>query len=113
VLPVVPVRSKRIQDYVESAGEEAVSHLRAVAEPLRGARLLHGSSTPFGGGVAELLHSHVPLLNDLGIETVWMVLEGTDEFYGDPQTAGRKRVRECFLSTRELDDLLRLLSELS
>ncbi|MGH2635825.1 MAG: glycosyltransferase [Actinomycetota bacterium] len=63
------------------AGEEAVERLRAVAEPLRGARVLHVNSTPFGGGVAELLHTHVPLLNDLGIRTTWSVIEGSDEFF--------------------------------
>ncbi len=81
MLPVVPVMARSVDDYVGAAGEDAVERLRAAAEPLRGARFLQVSSTPFGGGVAELLHSHVPLLNDLGIETVWMVLEGTDEFF--------------------------------
>jgi trehalose synthase len=81
VLPVVPVRPKRLDDYADPAGKDAVERLREAAEPLRGTRLLQVSSTPFGGGVAELLHTHVPLLNDLGIETTWMVIEGTDEFF--------------------------------
>jgi trehalose synthase len=75
------VRPRHLEDYAESAGRDAVERVRAAAEPLRGTRLLQVSSTPFGGGVAELLHSHVPLLNDLGIETTWMVIEGTDEFF--------------------------------
>lgn len=81
MLPVVPVQPRRLADYAEAAGEEAVERLRAAAEPLRGARVLQVNSTAFGGGVAELLHTHVPLLNDLGIETVWTVIEGTDEFF--------------------------------
>jgi trehalose synthase len=81
VLPVVPVRPKRIDDYAEAAGHEAVDRVCRAAEPLRGARLLQVSSTGFGGGVAELLHAHVPLLNDLGIETTWVVIEGSDEFF--------------------------------
>lgn len=81
MLPVVPVQPRRLVDYAEAAGEAAVERLRSVAEPLRGARLLQVNSTAFGGGVAELLHTHVPLLNDLGIETTWVVLEGTDDFY--------------------------------
>jgi trehalose synthase len=75
----VPPRS--VDDYAAAAGEEAVERLRAAAEPLRGARILQVNSTPFGGGVAELLQSHVPLLNDLGIPTTWSVIEGSDEFY--------------------------------
>ena len=81
VLPVVPVRPKRIDDYAEAAGHEAVDRVCRAAEPLRGTRLLQVSSTGFGGGVAELLHAHVPLLNDLGIETTWVVIEGSDEFF--------------------------------
>ncbi len=81
MLPVVPVQQRRLVDYAAAAGEEAVERLRAAAAPLRGARLLQVNSTAFGGGVAELLHTHVPLLNDLGIETTWVVLEGTDDFY--------------------------------
>jgi hypothetical protein len=65
----VPVRPKRIDDYAEAAGREAVDRVCRAAEHLRGARLLQVSRTGFGGGVAELLHAHVPLLNDLGVET--------------------------------------------
>jgi trehalose synthase len=81
VLPTVPVPEKHLDDYVEATGEEAVERLRAAAEPLRGARLLHVNSTAFGGGVAELLFTHVALMNDLGIETDWAVVEGTDEYF--------------------------------
>jgi trehalose synthase len=81
VLPVVPVQPRRLDDYARAAGEEAVERVRAAAEPLRGARLLQVNSTPFGGGVAELLHTHVPLLNELGVHTTWSVIEGTDEFF--------------------------------
>jgi trehalose synthase len=81
VLPVVPVRPKRIDDYADAAGREAVDRVRRAAEPLRGARLLQVSSTAFGGGVAELLHTHVPLLNDLGVDTTWVVIEGSDDFF--------------------------------
>jgi trehalose synthase len=81
VLPTVPVSPKRLEDYAESAGEEAVEHLRAAARPFQGARVLHLNSTAFGGGVAELLLSQVPLLEDLGIHTTWAVLEGSDDFF--------------------------------
>ncbi len=77
----MPVKPRSVADYAASAGEEAVERLRTAAEPLRGARVLEVNSTPFGGGVAELLHTHVPLLTDLGLETTWCVLEGSDEFF--------------------------------
>jgi trehalose synthase len=87
MLPLVPVRPKRLEDYVGSAGAEAVERLRAAAEPLRGLRLLQVNSTAFGGGVAELLRPHVALLNDLGIETRWVVLEGSEDFFAVTKAA--------------------------
>ncbi|MEP7033778.1 MAG: glycosyltransferase [Actinomycetota bacterium] len=81
MLATVPVPPKRLDDYVDSAGEEAVDRLREVARPLAGSRLLMINSTAFGGGVAELLFTQVALLQDLGIETTWAVLEGSDDYY--------------------------------
>ncbi|MGZ5291840.1 MAG: glycosyltransferase [Actinomycetota bacterium] len=81
MLPVVPVRPRHLSDYAAAAGDEAIDRLREAAVPLKGARLLQVNSTAFGGGVSELLHTHVPLLNDLGIETTWVLIEGSDEFY--------------------------------
>ncbi|HSL67281.1 MAG TPA: glycosyltransferase [Actinomycetota bacterium] len=77
----VPVSEKHVEDYREPAGDEAVDRLREAAEPLKGARLIHISSTSFGGGVAELLHTQVPLLKDLGLDADWQLIEGSEEFF--------------------------------
>jgi trehalose synthase len=81
MLPIVPVPPRRVEDFVEAAGEEAVERLRAAAEGLRGARVLHLNSTAFGGGVAELLFTQVALLADLGLDAFWQVIQGTDDFF--------------------------------
>jgi trehalose synthase len=82
VLRTVPVTDiRRVDDYREAAGDEAVDRLRKAAAPLRGARFVHVSSTSFGGGVAELLPTQVALLQDLGIQAEWQLLEGSDEFF--------------------------------
>jgi len=81
MLPTVPVQPIRLDDYREPAGDEAVDRLRKAAAPLEGARLLHLNSTAFGGGVAELLFTQVGLLQDLGIDVTWQVLEGSDDFF--------------------------------
>ncbi len=81
MLATVPVPAKRLQDYVQTAGADAVERLREAARPLEGARLLQLNSTAFGGGVAELLFTQIALLNDLGVQTTWAVLEGSDEYY--------------------------------
>jgi trehalose synthase len=81
VLATVPVPPKSVDDYAEAAGALAVERLRRAAEPLRGARVLMVNSTAFGGGVAELLFTQVALLQDLGIETTWGVLEGSEDYF--------------------------------
>ena len=43
--------------------------------------MLHVNATAYGGGVAELLATHVALLRDLGIEAEWQVIHGSDEFF--------------------------------
>jgi len=72
---------KRLEDYREPAGEEAVERLAQAAAPLKGSRMVHVSSTAFGGGVAELLYTHIALLQDLGIEAEWQLIDGSDEFF--------------------------------
>jgi trehalose synthase len=51
------------------------------AAALSDLRVAHINTTASGGGVAEILHSLVPLLNDVGVETDWLVMEAPDEFF--------------------------------
>jgi trehalose synthase len=81
VLPTVPVPPKRAVDYLETAGEEAVERLREAARPLAGCRALHVNSTAYGGGVAELLHAQIPLMNDLGVDSTWALMQGSDDYF--------------------------------
>ena len=81
MLERVPLLEKDLDAYVEFAGQETVDRIRALAEPLRGARILHVNATAYGGGVAELLATHVPLLQSLGIAAEWQVIHGSDEFF--------------------------------
>ncbi|HEX2267756.1 MAG TPA: glycosyl transferase family 1, partial [Actinomycetota bacterium] len=81
MLPTVPVTPRNVDDYVAAAGEQAVENLRRAAAPLTGARILNLSSTAFGGGVAELLHTQVGLMNGLGIDATWQIVHGSDEFF--------------------------------
>ena len=82
MLERVPLLEKHLDDYRDVAGEEAIERVRAAAAPLAGARILHVNATAYGGGVAELLATHVPLLRDVGIEAEWEVIHGSDEFFG-------------------------------
>ena len=72
---------KSLKDYAELVGEEAISEICTKARSLQGRRVVHINSTNEGGGVAEILNSLVPLMNDIGIETEWRVLHGTPDFF--------------------------------
>ena len=72
---------KCLQDYARLVGGEAISEIREKASGLRGRRIVHINSTNEGGGVAELLNSVVPLMNDIGVETDWKILNGTSDFF--------------------------------
>src|SRR5207253_3420924 len=63
------------------AGAECIPQLRALAAPLRGVRILHVNATPYGGGVAEILFSEIPLLRDLGLAADWRIIRGDAEFF--------------------------------
>jgi len=81
MLPFVPVPPRHVDDFMEAAGGDRIARLREAATDLAGARILMVNSTAFGGGVSELLFTQAALLNDLGIETAWQVIEGSDEFF--------------------------------
>ncbi|MDY6955601.1 MAG: glycosyltransferase [Pseudomonadota bacterium] len=67
--------------YAEVAGSDVVQHLIQLAAPLRGMKIVHVNSTRAGGGVAEILHKLVPLMEALGIDTRWEVITGEESFY--------------------------------
>ncbi len=77
----VELSQKRIDDYRGILPEGSLEALKEAAEPLRGKRVLHVNSTAFGGGVAELLHSIVPLMRDLGLDARWSVIEADQGFF--------------------------------
>jgi trehalose synthase len=67
--------------YQEIVGEAVINNLRQLAEPLRGAKVVHVNSTREGGGVAEILNRMIPLKEELGLEPSWEVIVGNGEFY--------------------------------
>jgi trehalose synthase len=81
MLEIVPLKTKKLEDYRPIIGDDAFEALLAAAAPLKGARLLHINATAFGGGVAEILHTLVPLMRDVGIDAEWQVIRGDDEFF--------------------------------
>jgi len=81
VLQLVKVEQKRLSDYRPIVGSEVTAKIEKLAAPLRGSRVLHINATAFGGGVAEMLQTLVPLMRDVGLDARWQVIEGEDEFF--------------------------------
>jgi trehalose synthase len=86
VLQLVNVGHKSLNDYATIATRGLMDEIRRLAEPLRGRRVLHLSATAFGGGVAEINYTLIPLMQDAGLETEWRVIRGADEFFGVTKT---------------------------
>ena len=72
---------RRLIDYEPIIGSVATSKLRQVAKDLKGLKVVHVNSTREGGGVAEILFWMIPLMNDLGLEASWEVVEGNPDFF--------------------------------
>lgn len=68
--------------YARVLGPGAMRALEALARRLRGHRLVMVNTTRTGGGVAEILHRVVLILNELGVPTTWEVMEGDTRFFG-------------------------------
>ena len=81
MLETVDVGAQDIDLYECSAGAEAVAQLRGLAAPLERARILHINTTPYGGGVAEILRSEIPFLRGLGILADWKLITGDQTFF--------------------------------
>ncbi|SHH39707.1 glycosyltransferase [Thermosipho atlanticus] len=71
---------KRISNYKNIVSDE-VDELINLAKELKGLRVVHVNATSYGGGVAELLYTLVPLMRDLGLDAYWEVLEAPNEFF--------------------------------
>lgn len=81
MLQKVEISPKSLDDYITIVGEEPVAEIRRLASALKGVRVVHVNATAFGGGVAEILQSLVPLMCNVGLDTEWCVIEGDDAFF--------------------------------
>ncbi len=60
---------------------EQSKEMQLLAHNLQGKKIYFINSTNFGGGVAELFYSLVPIINSLGIDLHWYVIEGDSHFF--------------------------------
>src|SRR6266542_3316698 len=81
MLQRVDVGERSLARYGGAAPAETLEQLRTVGTRLRRLRVLHVNATPYGGGVAELLRSTIPLLNDIGLVADWKIIGGDKGFF--------------------------------
>jgi trehalose synthase len=73
--------TKMLEQYAAVVGENIIGHLRQLAEPLQGLKVVHVNSTRESGGVAEILHRLIPLKQELGLDACWEIVHGDAHFY--------------------------------
>ena len=71
----------RLGDYRSIVGDRVISDIYKRARKLAGKRVLNLNSTYMGGGVAEILNSLVPLMNNAGVDADWRILRGNSSFF--------------------------------
>jgi len=76
-----PFSTPPLKAYAPILGDERMERLQRAAERLKGLSVLELNATAQGGGVAEMLYSSVPFLNELGIEAEWKVISGSERFF--------------------------------
>ncbi|MFP4444158.1 MAG: glycosyltransferase [Spirochaetia bacterium] len=73
--------AKSLEMYIDAAGDEIVAAIHKKVRKLYGKHNVQINSTFLGGGVAEILSSTIPLLNDAGLDTGWRTVHGNQNFY--------------------------------
>jgi len=80
-MDLVRTGEKKFEDYCPLLDKDLSIEINYYTEKMRGKKVAMVNATSFGGGVAEILHSFVPLASDMGIHIDWYTLKGADEFY--------------------------------
>ena len=76
-----PFSTPPLEEYASIIGAKRMERLQRAAEPLQGLNVLELNATAQGGGVAEMLFSSVPFMNDLGVVTEWKIIKGNQNFF--------------------------------
>jgi len=113
VLQLVNVGHKALTDYATIATRGLMDEIRRLAEPLRGMRVAHLSATAFGGGVAEINYTLVPLMQSAGLEVEWRIIRGADDFFNVTKTIHNALQGNPQGLTAEQQDVYRRYNELN
>jgi len=116
MLEVIETEKKLLGDYADIVGKEEIASIKKLASPLKGKKVVHINATSFGGGVAEILSTLVPLMKDVGIEAEWQIIKGSDDFFNATKAIHNglqgmdipfsKEMKKIFLKTNQLNEEL-------
>jgi trehalose synthase len=85
VLEFVQIPTNPLERFAPIVGPEGFARIERIADRARrefaGRAIWHVSSTARGGGVAEILHMLLPYVRAAGVDTRWVVLRESDEFF--------------------------------
>ncbi|MFC1969092.1 glycosyltransferase [Chloroflexota bacterium] len=76
-----PFSISPLEAYAPIVGNEKMERLWSIGQRLKGLKVLELNATAQGGGVAEMLYSAIPFLNNLGIDTEWKVISGNKDYF--------------------------------
>lgn len=77
----IQVLKKSYDHYLQFLEEDDRKEMDQLLERMQGKKIAMVNATEFGGGVAEILHSLIPLVQDMGLEIDWWVMHGEEEFF--------------------------------
>jgi trehalose synthase len=85
VLEFVQIPTHPIERFEQILGPDGFARIERIADRARrefaGRAIWQISSTARGGGVAEILHMLLPYVRSAGVDTRWVVLRESDEFF--------------------------------
>jgi trehalose synthase len=113
VLQLVNVGHKALADYATIAARGLMDQIRALAEPIAGKKVVHLSATAFGGGVAEINYTLIPLMQDAGLEVEWRIIRGAEEFFNVTKTVHNALQGDPQGLTPEMQEIFRRYQELN
>jgi trehalose synthase len=80
-LPKVETSPNRLERYEEFLPPELAGDLERLRSKLQGVKVVHLNATPYGGGVAEILKSLIPLMQSAGIAADWYAMPAHEAFF--------------------------------
>jgi len=80
---LVPVKNLPILNFKKFKKLTPLIYQRAIrlGKKIKGKKIVHINSVSYGGGVAEMLRSQIPLENSLGLNSLWYTLSAPLKFF--------------------------------